>query len=106
MLRLDGADLLAAGAVREAVPFHLIEEHWSVRLELEKDEQQRSDDDDEKLHGDFHHRVEHQSKPPFANAGAAKVSLHLRLIRSEIGEREKKSAEEAGPKCVAFIGIN
>ena len=56
--------------------------------------------------GTFTISVEKQTEPARAQRTAREISLHLRLVGAEIGEREKKAAKNAGPKRVAPVRID
>ena len=60
---------------------------------------------DEELHGNFQHRIEHQTQPAFAQGRTGKITLHLRLIGAEVGQRQKKSAEQSRPERVTPVDV-
>ena len=97
VLGLDGAE---SAVLLVAAPLRLVEEH-RVRCELVEDEQERAQQQDDELHRDLQHRVEHQAQATLAQRGAADVALHLRLVGAEVGEGEEQPAEHAGPHRVA-----
>ena len=86
------------------LPGDLVEVHRR-RLELVKHEQQHAQRQDEQLHGDFEHGVEHQAQSAFAERRAAQVALHLRLIGAEIGQHQKRGAQHARPERVAVFEV-
>src|SRR6266850_3381619 len=95
------------GAVRTVgilLPLDAVEEDRR-RLELIEYKQQRPEQQNGKLHGNFQQRIEHQAQPAFAQRGTADVALHLRLVGAEVGERKKKSAEQPGPERVTLVGV-
>ena len=57
----------------------------------------------EKLHGNFADRVEHQSQPAFAQRWPRNISLDLRPIGAEIREGEKHSAKQSGPERISPV---
>src|SRR6266516_4529835 len=75
-------------------------------FELIKHENNRTKQQNEKLHWHFHRGVEEQSETTLFERASREISLHLRLIRSEIGKREKKTANQARPKRVALVRID
>jgi len=85
---------------RMTLPLGPVEEHRGA-FKLVEDEQERAEQEDEELHRNLQERIGHQTEAAFAQRGAADVSLHLRLVGAEIREREKQTAEQAGPKRVA-----
>src|SRR5438067_603491 len=62
---------------------------------------ERAQQQDDELHRDLQHGVEHQAQTALAQRGAADVALHLRLVGAEVREREEQAAEHAGPHRVA-----
>ncbi|KAF5408844.1 MAG: hypothetical protein Udaeo2_10100 [Candidatus Udaeobacter sp.] len=57
------------------------------------------------MHRDLHHSIEQQSETALFERAAREISLHLGLVRSEIGKREKKAANQAGPERVTLMRI-
>ena len=82
-----------------------IEKHRRL-FELVEDKDQHPEQQDEELHRDFAHGIEHQAQPAFAQRSAGKVTLHLRLVGAEIGQQQKYSAEQPGPERVALVDID
>src|SRR5438046_1636589 len=50
-------------------------------------------------------RAEDKPKSPRAQRSAREITLHLRLIGSEVGEREKKAAHNSGPESVTLVAV-
>src|SRR4030095_4116837 len=75
-------------------------------FELIKHENNRTKQQNEKLHWHFHRGVKEQSETTLFKRASREISLHLRLIRPEIGKREKKAANQARPERIAFVGID
>src|SRR5690606_11068995 len=74
-------------------------------FKLIKNEHQRAQQQDGKLHRDFQNRVEHQSQSAFPQRSACEITLHLRLIRAEIRQRQEQSAQQTSPDRVTLISI-
>lgn len=100
MSLFEGEERARFRTSRVTLPLGLVEKQWGT-FELVEHEQERAEQENKKLHRNFQERIEHQTEPTFAQRTAADVALHLRLIGSEIREREKQSAQKAGPECVA-----
>jgi len=64
-------------------------------LELISDKQQHADGQNEELHRNFAHGIEHQAQPAFAQGGTGEVTLHLRLVRAEICQHVKGCRDHA-----------
>ena len=75
-------------------PGRLVEEDRR-RLELIEDEHQHAEQQDEELHRDLEHGVEHQAEPALAQRRPREVALHLRLVGAEVRQREEEAAEQA-----------
>src|ERR1700732_5250206 len=99
-LRLQRSELRTVAALNRALIRRLIEKHRRL-FELIEEKNHRTEQQDEKLHGHFHDRVEKQTDPARAQRTAGEITLHLRLIGAKIRERKKETAEDARPECVA-----
>ena len=88
---LDGLERRPTGSLGPLTPLGLVEENRGA-FEGVEHEDQRSEQQDEELHRDLQERVEHQPEPALAEAAAADVTLHLRLIGAEVREREEEAA--------------
>src|SRR5262249_35560758 len=75
-------------------------------FELIKHENNRAEQQNEKLHRHLDDRVEKQSETTLFERAACEISLHLRLICSEIRQREKKAANQARPESVTLMRID
>ena len=95
----------AAGvALQPALPSRLVEEDRR-RLELVEDEHQHAQQQDEELHRDLEHGVEHQPEPALAQRRPREVALHLRLVGAEVRQRQEEAAQQAGPEGVAPVHV-
>src|SRR5207237_8352173 len=74
-------------------------------LELTKHEHKSTEQQNGKLHRHLHHSVEKQSQTTLLQRTPCEIALHLRLIRSEIGKREKEAANQSRPESVTFVGV-
>src|ERR671925_582955 len=74
-------------------------------FELIKHENNRAEQQDEKLHRHFYYCVEKQSETTLFKRAARKISLYLGLVRSEIRQRQKKSADQARPERISLVRI-
>src|SRR4029453_4016465 len=84
---------------------------WLIEInrrlfELIKHENNRAKQENEKLQRHFHRGVEEQSETTLFERAPCEISLYLRLIRSEIGKREKKAADQPRPECIALVRID
>src|SRR5262249_31989723 len=75
-------------------------------FELIKHENNRAEQQNAKLHRHLDDRVEKQSETTFFERAACEISLHLRLVGSEVGQREKKTANQARPKSITLVRID
>ena len=93
---------LSAGVVlREILMRGRIEQQRRL-LKLIEDKNQDAEQQDGKLHRDFAHGIEHQPQPAFAQRCAGKIALHLRLVGAEIGQHQKRPAEQSRPESVTL----
>src|SRR5438034_4770581 len=74
-------------------------------LELIKHKHKRTEQKNGKLHRHLHHGVEKQPQTPLLQRTPCEIALHLRLIRSEIGKREKKAANQTRPESITFVRV-
>src|SRR5207245_10979689 len=77
----------------------------TLLLKLIKHDHERTEQQNKKLHRHFHHSVEKQSQATLLQRTPRQITLHLRLIRPEIGKREKEAANQARPKSVALVRL-
>ena len=70
------------------------------RLELVEDEHHRPQQQDEELHGDLQHGVEHEAEPALAERCPREVALDLRLVGAEVRKREEEAPEQPRPERV------
>src|SRR6266446_1332200 len=103
-LRLQSRQLLTIATFDRAFVGRLIEIDRRL-LELIKHKHKRTQQQNEKLHRHLHRGVEEQSQTTLLQGTSCEVTLHLRLIRTEIGKREKEAANQARPESVAFVGV-
>src|SRR4029077_3186175 len=75
-------------------------------FELVKHEDNRAEQQNEKLHRDFHRGVEEQTEPTLFERASREVSLDLRLVSSEIRQREKKTSDQARPKGIPPVRVD
>ena len=104
-LRLQRRQLRRIATLHGTLVRRLIEINGRF-FELIKHEDDRTEQQNEKLHWHFHSGIEKQPETTLFERASREISLHLRLIRPEIGKREKKTANQARPECVALVGIN
>ncbi len=58
------------------------------------------------MHGNFGDTVEQQTQAALRHALPAEVSSHLRLVRTEVRQLQKKPSDQAGPETVAIVQIH
>src|SRR5581483_3065783 len=73
--------------------------------ELIEDEHHRADEQNEELHRHLDEAVETQSHPALPHALARQVTLHLRLVRSEVRQRDEETADDPRPEVVRRLEI-
>ena len=61
----NGMEPFARAILNLGLPGRLVEINWRL-LELVKDEEERPQQQNQKLHGDLEHGIEHQAQPAFA----------------------------------------
>ena len=99
---VDGAQLCAGFPGGMGLPLRRIEkDRWL--LELVKHKDQCAEQQDEELHRDLEHAVEHQAEPALAQRTAGQIALYLGLVGAKIRQREKEASERPGPEGVASV---
>ena len=102
---LECVQPFAGVAANPRFPGRFVEEDRR-RLELIEDEYQRTEQEDEELHGDLEHGVEHQAEPALAQRRPRKIALDLRLVGTEVGQREEEAPQQAGPERIAAVHVD
>ena len=74
-------------------------------LENVKHEHHGSDEQDKKLHRDLGYGGKEQAQLAFRYRFAGQITLHLGLVASKIGERQKHPADQAAPQVIAVVPI-
>ncbi len=79
---------------------HLVKKDWRL-VELIKDKHHYPYKKDDKLHRDFQKAVHHQTHPAFSQGFSGQITLHLRLVGTKIGKKEKNRCRHARPEIIA-----